>query len=87
MPELGLMTAPWTSFPRRICEIPAALVLQPGEEEVEAPVADGSSEGEWEEVAIWRGNSVQVSTMTQYTQYTLSFFYKGCWIFLTSYIP
>ena len=61
MPELGLMTAPWTSFPRRICEIPA-LVLQPGEEE-EAPVSDWFSEGEWEEVAIWRGNSFQVSTM------------------------
>ena len=50
MPELGLMTAPWISFPRKICEMPA-LVLQPGEVE-EPPVSGWFSEGDWEVVAI-----------------------------------
>ena len=49
MPELGLMTAPCTSFPRRICEIPT-LVLHPGDME------DGDDNGASEAVAIWDGD-------------------------------
>ena len=47
------MTAPCTSFPRRICEIPT-LVLHPGDVE---DGDGGSGTSEAETVAIWDGDS------------------------------